>query len=116
MDTLANEILDLNESNETVVNGTELMKAANTAPISYLLKAARAMGCHDYAIKHYYCPNSKTFYKNKDTVRKACRKRLQDKATPSWQIDRMKNNPDAVWHDYPWGLTDKQIKRVFKYT
>ena len=88
MDTLFNEFLEENEDCTRVVLGTELMKAANTAPISYLLKAARAMGCHDYAIKHYYCHNSKSFYKNKDAVRKACRKRLQEKATASWQIDR----------------------------
>jgi len=88
MDTLFNEFLEENEDCEKVVLGTELVKAANTAPISYLLKAARAMGCHDYAIKYYYYPNSKTFYKNEGAVRKTCRKKLQDKATASWQIDR----------------------------
>lgn len=106
MDTLFNEFLEENEDCTRVVLGTELMKAANTAPISYLLKAAGAMRCHDYAIKHYYYPSSKTFYKNEGAVRKACRKRLQDKATPRWQIDRFIEVLENFGYQFQYTIKD----------
>jgi len=55
----------------------ELIEASKVAPITYILKGARAMGSRDYAILHYYNKKSK-LYKDEQAARHALRKEIQN--------------------------------------
>ena len=55
----------------------EILDAANNAPITYVLKGARAMQCNDYAIKHYYNKRSK-LYKNSEKARNALKREIDN--------------------------------------
>lgn len=53
----------------------ELIEASKVAPITYILKGARAMGSRDYAILHYYNKKSK-HYKDGQAARHALRREI----------------------------------------
>ena len=56
----------------------QLFEACEKAPITYVIKGARAMRCSDYAITYYYNKKHPKYYKNPELARRALRRAIDD--------------------------------------
>lgn len=67
----------MSKSYEPSISMKEIIEITKEAPITYLLKAARSIGCREYAIIHYYNKKSK-YHLDQTEARHALRKYLHN--------------------------------------